>query len=221
MIDYTFILASSSPRRQEILSTLGINFKIILPDIDEIELPYENPADCVRRLSREKAQNVAYQLNYSPSIILAADTVIVVNSKEEPDKEIILGKPLDQYHARKMLNVLRSSSHKVLTGITLTRTGITPIQFTKAVLTTVFMRDYSDKEIDEYLATNTALDKAGGYGIQDTKFNPVDHIEGSYSNVVGLPQETVVALLREINFPITFTVADTYPTDLNGQKIST
>lgn len=202
MNNLPFILASGSPRRQEFIASLGIQFKVILPDIDEVELPYEKPSNCVRRLSREKAQNVALQLNDIPSIVLAADTVIAFPSKDQPSNENILSKPLDLFHAREMLKNLRSMPHKVITGVTIIETGSFPIQLTKAVLTTVYMRNYSDQEIEDYIATGDPFDKAGGYAIQDKKFNPVEHIEGSYSNVVGLPIETVVEFLRIIGFSL-------------------
>ena len=202
MNNYPFILASASPRRKELLSSLGITYQIMIPIIDEIELPYESPLDCVRRLSREKAQSVAYEVDLIQSIILSADTIVSFPSCEDPSIDMILSKPIDEIHAREILIMLRSTPHKVITGVTLLITGEYPQQVTKAVTTEVYMRAYSDKEVDDYIKTGSPFDKAGGYAIQDKVFNPVDHIIGSYSNVVGLPIETVLELLKQVGYPI-------------------
>lgn len=198
----SIVLASGSPRRYDLLSSLGLTFEVIIPEIDEIQLPNERPEDCVRRLSREKAQCVAYQLNRSPVIILAADTVAVFRDENTPSKEKFLSKPLDPVHAKEILLTLRERPHKVITGVSLLRTGDNPVQLTKAITTIVYMRNYSEKEIDDYISSGSPFDKAGGYAIQDSEFHPVDHIEGSYSNVVGLPLETVTKMLTSLNIHV-------------------
>ncbi len=202
MDKYPFILASRSQRREALLSSLGIRFKVMVSDIDEVQLPYESPVNCVRRLSREKAQNVANQLKYHPAIILAADTIIAAPLGDDPSVEVILSKPLDAVHAKRVLVSLRDTSHKAITGVSLLVTGNNPEQITKIAITQVHMRAYSDQEIDDYIKSGSPFDKAGGYAIQDEDFNPVEMIEGSYTNVVGLPLETVVDLFDIINYPI-------------------
>lgn len=197
------ILASSSTRRKELLSSLGVKYSIMIPVIDEVELPFETPKDCVRRLSREKAQYIAKQVDFHPVVILSADTVIAMPLIDNPTCSKILNKPIDVEHAREVLTSLRENSHHVITGVTLIVKGDFPQQITTAVTTEVFMRNYSDKEIDDFINTGGPFDKAGGYAIQDKVFKPVDHIVGSYSNVVGLPIETVIELLEEINYPVT------------------
>ncbi|GAB5492911.1 MAG: hypothetical protein Phog2KO_31260 [Phototrophicaceae bacterium] len=188
-----FILASSSPRRREIISTMIDDFEIIKPDIDETQHPNEAPLDYVRRLSQEKAQAIADQLE-DDSAILAADTVVILSADTigiESDGEI-LGKPVDADDARAILKRLRNRPHQVCTAFTLKRRRY---QVTEVVSTTVHMRDYTDAEIDAYIATGDPFDKAGSYAIQHEGFHPVREIVGSYSNVVGLPDNEVRAEL--------------------------
>ena len=152
----------------------------------------------MRRLSRDKAQNIASHLTM-PAIILAADTVVSFK-RDEFDKGLILSKPSDEDHARQILQVLRGKAHQIYTGITVLVCGLYPQQITTAVLTTVYMRSFSDDEIEAYISTGSPFDKAGGYAIQDKTFNPVERIEGSYTNVVGLPIETVEEILKYIGY---------------------
>lgn len=198
----TFILASGSPRRKEILSSLGIDFTIVKPDIDETQHPGENPYAYVERLSQEKAAAVAERVP-GEAVILAADTVVVIAADtigvmENGD---ILGKPVDSEDARAMLARLRGVMHVVCTAITL----LTIIDAdgqrqrqTRLTRTQVFMRDYTDAEIEAYIATGDPFDKAGGYAIQHEAFAPVARIDGSYTNVVGLPVETLQEMLNAL-----------------------
>lgn len=184
-----FILASSSPRRREIIGSMIEHFEIIKPEIDETQDINEAPHDYVKRLSQEKAQAVATQI-HEDATILAADTVVILAADtigiEANGK--ILGKPLDADDARAMLKRLRNRPHQVCTAFTVLRGGY---QHTEMVCTTVHMRDYSDAEIDNYIDTGDPFDKAGSYAIQHEGFHPVREIEGSYSNVVGLPEDEV------------------------------
>lgn len=180
-----FILASGSPRRRELLTSLGITFSIQKPEINEDQHPGEAPLVYVRRLSQEKAAHIATQTG-DTATILAADTIVV-------DDGDILGKPADAEEARQMLRQLRGKSHRVCTSMTLLVPN-TPAQ-TEITCTEVTMRHYSDAEIETYVASGDPFDKAGGYAIQNAVFAPVAHIEGSYSNVVGLPLETLRRLL--------------------------
>ncbi len=194
-----FVLASGSPRRRELLASLGISFEVIKSDIDEEQGADEAPYDYVRRLSVEKAEAVAAKLD-DPAYVLAADTVVIVaaDTLGITDAGEILGKPVDAADARAMLRRLRGRDHVVCTALTLLALESIPQRLTELTRTTVTMRAYSDAEIDAYIATGDPFDKAGGYAIQHEGFHPVERIDGSYSNVVGLPLETLKALLARI-----------------------
>lgn len=195
MLQKSLILASSSPRRRELLATLGVTFTIIKPDIDERQHADEAPLAYVERLSREKAQ-AATQSASTSAAILAADTVVILAADTigVAENGVILGKPTDADDAQAMLRALRGRDHLVCTAFTLYE----PAQqrtITQVVSTRVTMRDYSDAEIAAYVATGDPFDKAGSYAIQHEAFHPVAHITGSYENVVGLPIAEVRAAL--------------------------
>ena len=192
-----FILASSSPRRRELLASLDIPFTILKPEIDENQHAGEAPLDYVRRLSIEKAMDVISKVS-GTDLVLAADTIVI-------HENIVLGKPVDADEARYMLNLLRGRQHQVCTAITLMSETLEPelpISLTRLTTTDVTMRDYTEAEIDAYIATSDPFDKAGGYAIQHAEFSPVAHIDGSYSNVVGLPLETLQEMLAEIGWKV-------------------
>jgi septum formation protein len=206
-----FILASSSPRRRELLGSLGIPFTVIKPDIDETQHPNEPPLVYVARLSQEKAAAVATQLDVSDKsdseLILAADTVVILGAdtlgvNEHGD---ILGKPVDADDARDMLRRLRGRTHQVCTALTLCLVrgqNRPPLEYlTQVSRTNVTMRDYIDAEIDAYIETGDPFDKAGSYAIQHPVFRPVAKIDGCYTNVVGLPLCTLKNMLAEIGWP--------------------
>lgn len=194
------ILASSSPRRREILAEMIEPFEIVKPDVDEDQFADEPPLVYVERLSRQKAQAVAAKLDDS-STVLAADTIVILAADTIgiEDSGEILGKPLDAEDARVMLRRLRGRDHRVCTAFTLLGGDH---MHTETVCTTVTMRDYSDAEIDAYIATGDPFDKAGSYAIQHEIFRPVARIDGSYSNVVGLPAEEVRAALLRFGFTL-------------------
>lgn len=203
MTQPTFILASSSPRRRELLASLGIGFTIEKPDIDETQHPDEPPLDYVQRLSWEKAGQIA--LRHQDTTILAADTIVVLGADTLGVDETgeVLGKPVDADDARAMLRRLRGRTHQVYTAMTLIAlTGGSQTASTEVTRTDVTMRDYTDAEIEAYIATGDPFDKAGSYAIQHPVFQPVAHIEGSYSNVVGLPLETLRRMLANIDWPL-------------------
>lgn len=183
------ILASASPRRRELFTRLGLPFEMRAAQVDETPQPGETAAAFVRRLSREKALAVAAQVAPGP-IIIAADTTVVLDGA-------ILGKPADANQAANMLRRLRGRTHTVLTAITLLDTANGTL-ITDLVTTTVTMRNYTDEEIAAYVASGDPLDKAGAYAIQHPDFHPVAAIEGSYTNVVGLPLEQAVAGLERL-----------------------
>jgi len=189
---YAFILASSSPRRRELLASLGVDFTVTKPAIDETQREGESPEAYVQRLSAEKAAAVAAQLQ-TPALILAADTIVI-------DGDAILGKPADADEARLALRHLRGRLHRVCTAITLQRVNGDSQRLTRLDCTEVHMREYDDDEIEAYIATGDPFDKAGSYAIQHPEFAPVDHINGSYTNVMGLPLELLREALADIRW---------------------
>ena len=172
------ILASGSPRRSELLQQAGLEFEIIVPDIDESPLPGEAPDAFVCRTAREKAESISAD----GAVILAADTAVV-------DGDRILGKPTDAQDAAAMLRSLSGRTHEVMTGVCIRfpdRTECFHIE------TRVTFRPLSEEEIIDYVSTEEPMDKAGAYAIQGGAAKMVRRIEGSYSNVVGLPLCEVV-----------------------------
>jgi septum formation protein len=190
------ILASSSPRRRELIASLGLQVEVIKPDIDETQHPDELPLPYVQRLSREKAQAVAQKVK-DEAWVLAADTVVILAADTIGIDEggAILGKPVDADDARRMLEALRNRDHWVCTAFTVLQ-PVTNRLHTEVVRTRVTMRDYSDDEISAYIATDDPFDKAGSYAIQHEGFHPVAQIEGSRTNVIGLPIDEVKAALE-------------------------
>ncbi len=194
------ILASSSPRRRELLAGIVETFEVIKPHIDETQQPTEAPLAYVQRLSQEKAAAVAQQID-DEAAVLAADTVVILAADTigiESNGDI-LGKPADAQEARATLRRLRNRPHLVCTAFTLLRGQQ---RHTEAVKTLVHMRDYTDAEIDAYIATGDPFDKAGSYAIQHNGFSPVREIDGSYTNVMGLPVAEVRAALVTMRIPV-------------------
>jgi MAF protein len=183
-----FILASKSPRRRDLLSLLDFEFEVRSADVDEREFLGEHPAAYTQRVSLMKAKAIAATMN-QPALILSADTTVA-------DGEQILGKPADPDQAYAMLDQLRGRAHQVYTAITLLDTATSQRRQDLAV-TRVVMRDYTDAEIHEYIQSGDPFDKAGSYAIQNAEFSPVDHIEGCYANVVGLPLCHVLRCLNQ------------------------
>jgi len=181
------VLASASPRRSELLTAAGIGFIGRPADIDESMQPHEQPDAYAMRLARTKAEAVGAAAD---TIVLGADTVVVVDGSP-------LGKPRDGGDAAGMLRRLSGRTHQVLTGVALTHAGGVQIDL---ATTLVSFQPLSDDEIAWYVATGEPLDKAGAYGIQGYASRFVTRIEGSYSNVVGLPVELVYARLRALAF---------------------
>jgi septum formation protein len=191
-----FILASGSPRRQSLLRGLEIAFIVEKPDIDETPSAQETPEDYVARLSQEKAHYVAPGKT-GETYILAADTTVIHDGE-------IIGKPADEDEARRMLLRLRGDEHRVCTGFTVLRlsAGVVADTRTEVVCTTVRVRFFAASDMERWIASGAAFDKAGGYAIQSKVFNPVDEIDGSYNNVVGLPTERLSDILREMGYPL-------------------
>jgi septum formation protein len=183
------VLASASPRRQELLRNAGIEFTIQAPDIVEATRPAESPQVCAQRLAQEKAMAVA--LLRPNDQVLGADTIVVVDDQ-------ILGKPCDEKDAVRMLRLLSGRRHEVITGVCLAQPG-EPIN-TQFETTIVEMGTITDEEIAEYVATGEPMDKAGAYAIQGVASRWILGIEGDYFNVVGLPVSRVYRMLQENQF---------------------
>jgi MAF protein len=181
------VLASASPRRREILATLGLPFVVRAGDVDESPLAREEPASLARRLAEAKARAVA--ANAGERYVAGADTVVVLDGA-------LLGKPADDAAATAMLRSLRGREHQVVSGVAVLD-RIAGRCAVGALSTRVWMRDYGDDEVARYVASGEPLDKAGAYAIQDPHFRPVARIEGCYLNVVGLPLCLLLNLLWE------------------------
>lgn len=199
---FELVLASSSPRRREYLAHLGVDFTIEVPGTEEKQRSGEAPEAYVQRNSLEKAlavvQSPAKQKSQAPRLVVAADTIGVLDG-------VVLEKPLDAADAKRMLQQLSGRSHEVLTGLTVAAylqakadadaDRVAVQTETQVVSTRVYFKPLSSEEIDFYVATGEPLDKAGAYGIQGGAGFMVAKIEGSYSNVVGLPMAELVAML--------------------------
>ena len=180
LVNARILLASASPRRRELITLLGLPVESIAVKIDESPRDGEAASDLAIRLSREKAQAAAlFFIPHPSSFIIAADTIVSLDGQP-------LGKPRDATEATSMLRQLRGRSHQVFTAVTLidTATGRTVTDLTS---TDVPMRDYSDAEIEAYVASGDPFDKAGAYAIQHNGFHPVERLSGCFANVMGLP----------------------------------
>jgi len=180
------ILASASPRRQELMSLLEVPFEVCVPVVDECFRPGEIPAQVPQRISRLKAEWVVQQVD--EGIVVAADTVVVHQGD-------ILGKPRDASHAAAMLRRLQGERHLVLSGVTVMEAA-TGKQITELCESKVWLRPMDDAEIEDYVDSGDPLDKAAAYAIQNTDFAPVARVVGCPANVMGLPMCHVVRNLR-------------------------
>jgi septum formation protein len=186
------VLASASPRRAELLGSVGLEFDVLPADIDESTLPGEAPSDYVARLSNEKACVVAGRIG-GGAVVVAADTTVDIDGR-------ILEKPLDEQDARRMLGLLSGRTHLVHTGVT----AVGPPgdgagedrSSTIVVETAVRFVELNDRAIDWYIETGEPFGKAGGYGIQGAAGAFVERIDGSVTNVIGLPLAETLALIR-------------------------
>jgi septum formation protein len=190
------ILASASPRRAELLSHAGFRFDAMTVDIDERPKPGETPAAYVRRLAMEKSASAQAALEFSnahhqhqDAVVLGADTAVVIDG-------MILGKPADDDDARRMLQRLSGRTHEVLTGVSL-RLNVHEVGMVERTLVT--FGELRDADLDWYVQTGEGTDKAGAYAIQGLASRFVRRIDGSYSNVVGLPVAAVYELLLSLH----------------------
>ena len=168
------VLASASPRRRELLKSLGLYFEIQVPEIDETPEPNEVPRAFVERMAKEKAAAISVS---SDTMLIAADTIVV-------QENMILGKPKDEEEAFSMLSNLSDCAHEVVTGVCMKKGERTSLF---SVSTEVLFRPLKKSEIKAYIASGDPMDKAGAYAIQGGAAHMVRAIKGSYTNVVGLP----------------------------------
>jgi len=186
IITAPIVLASASPRRSELMALAGITCSVVPADICEDALPDEQPADHVMRLSREKAQAVAERAQ--GRFFIGADTIVVLDGK-------IMGKPVNEEQAFEMLVALSGHIHEVITGITVFDRD-TNACLTRSVCTEVLFKELTEQEIWDYIATGCPMDKAGAYAIQGGAVHFIRSINGSYTNVIGLPMTELYELLQ-------------------------
>jgi septum formation protein len=192
------VLASGSPRRQQLLRSVGVDFTSVAPDIDERPQEGEEPVPYVERLAREKALAVTVEAG---DVVVAGDTTVALGRR-------ILGKPADVDDARRMLRDLSGRSHDVHTAVAVRVDG----RVVSTVVTTrVRMVELSEGDLDWYVATGEPLDKAGAYALQEGGGLLVERIEGSASNVVGLPLAVMAELLADEGYPLSRFRAPTMP----------
>jgi septum formation protein len=183
------VLASASPRRAELLRSAGYDFTVDPAEVDEAQRPAEAPADYVRRVALDKARTVAARRRTPGEVVLAADTTVVADGE-------ILAKPADKSDAARMLALLSGTEHSVFTGIAAISRGR---EIAEIVTTRVRLLPLGVDEIQWYVETGEPMGKAGAYAIQGRAARFVDWIEGSWSNVVGLPVATVAQMIRRLN----------------------
>jgi septum formation protein len=185
------VLASTSPRRRELLESLGLSFGVEAPNVDELRLPEEEPYDYVERIARAKAAAVA-----APDVVaVGADTTVVIEGR-------VLGKPAHPDEARSMLRRLSGQTHEVLTAVAVTI--MDPIVRTVSAVESTLVRflDLTDDEISDYVATGEPMDKAGAYALDGIGALYVAAVEGSPSSVRGLPLHTLARLFRALDLDL-------------------
>lgn len=194
----TFILASGSPRRQELIKLLGIPWQVMVADVDETSIDHPDPAVNAVQTARLKAEAVS-PLAPPDAVIIAADTIVVLDNQ-------VMEKPVGEAEARRMLKQLRGRTHQVFSGITIINKA-TNQMVTDLAQMSVPMRQYSDEEIEAYIATGDPLDKAGAYAIQHAGFHPVEKFSDCFAGVVGLPLCHLVRSLHKIGILVQVDIA--------------
>jgi septum formation protein len=197
------VLASASPRRQELLKSAGIEFVAKPANIPELRRDQETAQVFAERMAREKARAVFAEVK--SEYVLGADTVVVVaeaaggeTGVSPVEGQLVLGKPENEEDAARMLRLLSGRKHQVITGVCLIGTGFEEV---RSATTTVQFSVLSEADIREYIASGEPMDKAGAYAIQGVASRWISNIEGDYSNVVGLPIALVLQMLRNYQVP--------------------
>jgi septum formation protein len=186
------VLASASPRRSELLREMGIDFEVVPPRVDERFREGADPSQEAQRLAAAKADEVARRVR-EPAVILAADTVVALEGR-------IIGKPADREHAVEMLRRLSGTRHHVITGLCVLETS-SGRRVIESVSTAVTMTRMTEEQIRTYVESGEADGKAGAYAIQETADRYVERVEGSFTNVVGLPTERLEEILSAFPRP--------------------
>ena len=186
---YSFILASASPRRKQLLTEAGYKFTVVKPDIDESAFPVKDIKACeyAERLALAKAKNVAEK--HPDCLVVAADTIADFEGE-------IIGKPTDQTQAEQITKKLFGKPHKVITGIAIVSLH-DGIELNESDTTTVYPKKLTTEQIAEHIKSDTWRDKAGAYAIQENGDEFIERIEGSLTNVMGLPMELLERLLKK------------------------
>ncbi|MFB0844294.1 Maf family protein [Paenibacillus oleatilyticus] len=190
----TLVLASSSPRRQELIQMLGLPFEIVTNDVDETVSNDLSPKQIVEELSLRKAKASITRVTDSQSIVIGSDTIVVYSQE-------VLGKPKDQEDAFRMLKLIEGKTHQVYTGITCIDVGESRI-VTRSRVTDVRMKALSDEQIRAYIATGEPMDKAGAYAVQGIGSTIVESINGDHFNVVGMSLSLLSEMLEELGVKV-------------------
>ena len=180
------ILASKSPRRTEILSMMNIDHLVIPSKEKEVIDPSLTPTEVVMSLAHQKAKSIA--VNYPNDLVIGADTIVVINNE-------ILGKPKDYNDAVRMLSLLENNTHQVITGVSIIKGNYID---TFHVVSNVTFKPMTKEDIDNYISLENVYDKAGSYAIQGEHATFIDHIEGDYYNIVGLPKDELQKHLDKV-----------------------
>jgi len=184
------ILASASPRRKELLARLGLSFEVMVADIDETPLEGESPRQMTERLAQHKASAIARSLVY-PAWVLGSDTTVALNQQ-------VFGKPDSREAAIATLSLLSANIHQVISSISLAHSDHAVTPLTTSVISQVRFGALSTKQISNYCDTDEPYDKAGAYGIQGLAGSFVEHIDGDYSAIMGLPLWATGQMLRSV-----------------------
>jgi len=188
--DRPLVLASASPRRHELLAKLVAEFEVVVSSVDEDALTVADPYETARILALAKARAV---LELRPdALVIGGDTVVTLEGEQ-------LAKPVDEADAKRMLRRLSGKTHTVVTGVAVVTSEEETVQ---SAATEVTFRDLSNEDIDEYVATGEPMDKAGAYGIQAGAEPFVAKVEGSLTNVIGLPLEILQPMLARLSVPV-------------------
>lgn len=184
------VLASTSPRRQELMENIGLVFDIFAPDFDENILNKSFSYELIENIAEKKGESVAIKCNF-PALVISADTVVIYNN-------IVLGKPKDFDDAFKMLKSLNGQTHKVVTSVCIIDTEKNK-KIIKSETSEVTFNQLTDEDLKNYIYDFQPYDKAGSYGIQELPEKFVREIKGEYDNIVGFPIKTVIKLMAEIS----------------------
>jgi len=187
---WRIVLGSSSPRRKDLLETLGFTFTIIKPDVEERILFGESPEQYALRNATQKASWVIQREKDYPVMVISCDTIVVKDGR-------VLEKPADVRDAVRMITMLQGSSHEVVSGIALAwHDGKMPNNISRTVTTRVTFKTMSEAEIEAYVARGESLDKAGGYAAQGNGGYLISSVQGSFTNVIGLPMSELVGMME-------------------------